>query len=258
MHSFRWITRIIAAGGLLTGVLSAQWLTNKTPNVPRNADGKPNLTAPAPKLADGKPDLSGIWNPNPKYLVNLAADLKPGDVPMQPWAEAVFKERAAGLHASEEPDANCLPQGVPKIDTAPVPWKLVQVPGQVVILYEAFTQFRQIFMDGRKLPEDPNPIWLGYSVGHWDGDRLVVESNGFNGKAWLDQQGHPSTEKLHVTEKYRRKDFGHMEIEITIDDPGAYTKPWTATETPTLLVDTELLEFVCAENEQDIKHMVKK
>ncbi len=177
---------------------------------------------------------------------------------MQPWAAAIFKERAAGLHASEEPDANCLPQGVPKLDAAPAPWKLVQVPGQVVILYEAFTQFRQIFLDGRKLPVDPNPIWLGYSVGHWDGDTLVVESNGFNGKAWLDQVGHPTTEKLHVTEKYRRKDFGHMEIEITIDDPGAYTKPWTVKEGPTLLVDSELLEFVCSENEQDVKHMVTK
>jgi len=127
-----------------------------------------------------------------------------------------------------------------------------------VILYEAFTQFRQVFMDGRKLPEDPNPTWLGYSIGHWDGDALVVESSGFNGKAWIDQSGHPSTEQLRVTEKYRRKDFGHMEIEITINDPGAYTKPWTAIETPTLLVDTELLEFVCSENEQDIKHMVTK
>jgi hypothetical protein len=248
-----WMVTVV-----LPGSAPAQWLTNKTPNVPRTADGKPNLAAPAPKRPDGKPDLSGIWNPNPKYLVNLAADLKPGEVAMQPWAEAIFRERAAGLHAKEEPDANCLPQGVPKIDTAPVPWKLIQMPDQVVILYEAFTQWRQIFMDGRKLPEDPNPIWLGYSVGHYDGDTLVVESSGFNGKTWLDQQGHPSTEKLHVTEKYRRKDFGHMEIEITINDPGAYTKPWTVTEAPTLMVDTELLEFVCSENEQDVKHMVTK
>jgi len=248
----------MALAALLTGAVSAQWLANKTSNVPRTPDGKANLTAAAPKMADGKPDLSGIWNPNPRFLVNLAVDLKPGDVSMLPWAEAVYKERAAGLHAHEEPDANCLPQGVPKIDAAPVPWKLIQLPGQVVILYEAFTQFRQIFMDGRKLPEDPNPTWLGYSVGHWDGDALVVESSGFNGKAWIDQSGHPSTEQLRVTEKFRRKDFGHMEIEITIDDPGAYTKPWTAVETPTLLVDTELLEFVCSENEQDIKHMVTK
>jgi len=248
----------MALAALLTSAVSAQWLTNKTPNVPRTPDGKPNLTAPAPKMADGKPDLTGIWNPNPRFLVNLAVDLKPGDVSMLPWAEAVYKERAAGLRAHEEPDANCLPQGVPKIDAAPVPWKIIQLPGQFVILYEAFTQFRQIFMDGRKLPVDPNPTWLGYSIGHWDGDALVVESNGFNGKAWIDQSGHPSTEQLRVTEKFRRKDFGHMEIEITINDPGAYTKPWTAIETPTLLVDTELLEFVCSENEQDIKHMVTK
>jgi hypothetical protein len=250
--------RIIAVAALLTGAAPAQWLTNKTPNVPRTADGKPILNAPAPKMPDGKPDLTGIWNPNPKYLVNLGADLKAGDISMLPWAEAVYKERAAGLHAHEEPDANCLPQGVPKIDAAPVPWKIIQLPGQFVILYEAFTQFRQIFMDGRKLPEDPNPTWLGYSVGHWDGDALVVESSGFNGKAWIDQSGHPGTEQLRVTEKFRRKDFGHLEIEITINDPGAYTKPWTAVESPTLLVDSELLEFVCTENEQDIKHMVTK
>jgi hypothetical protein len=258
MHSFRWITRIIAAGGLLAGGASAQWLNLKTPNIPRTADGKPNLSAPAPKLPDGKPDLSGVWDADRSYLVNLAKDLKPEAVQMQPWAAAIYKERAAGLHAHEEPDANCLPQGVPKIDAAPVPWKLIQMPSEVVILYEAFTQFRQIHMDGRKLPVDPNPIWLGYSIGHWDGDTLVVESNGFNGKAWLDQSGHPATEQLKVTEKFHRRDFGHMDLEITIDDPGAYAKPWTVKESPTLAADTELLEFVCAENEQDIKHMVTK
>ena len=250
--------QILAAAALCATAVSGQWLSLKTPNVPRLPDGKPNLNAPAPKLADGKPDLSGIWDADRTYLVNLAKDLKPGDVQMLPWAEAVYKERAAGLHAHEEPDANCLPQGVPKIDAAPVPWKIVQMPNEVVILYEAFTQFRQIHLDGRKLPQDPNPTWLGYSVGHWDGDTLVVESSGFNGKAWIDQSGHPATEKLRVTEKFRRKDFGHLEIEITVDDPGAYAKPWTATEKPTLAVDTELLEFVCAENEQDIKHMVTK
>ena len=240
---------------LAAGICQAQWLNTKTANVPRTADGKPNLNAPAPKLPDGKPDLTGIWNPNPKYLRNLASDLKPEDVPMQPWAKAVHDDRATGARAKEEPDANCLPQGVPKIDAAPVPWKIIQTPSEIVILYEAFTQFRQIFLDGRKLPEDPNPTWLGYSIGHWEGDTLVVESNGFNGKAWLDQEGHPATEALRVTERYRRKDFGHMEITITIDDPKAYTKPWTVVETPQLMLDTELLEFVCNENEQDIKHI---
>ena len=235
--------------------VSAQWLKLATPGVPRTPDGKPNLTAPAPKMRDGKPDLSGIWEPNPKYLRDLAADLKPGDVQMQPWAQKVFEERKAGLHSKEEPDANCLPQGVPKIDAAPVPWKIVQLPGEVVILYEAFTQYRQIFMDGRPLPKDPNPTWLGYSVGHWDGDTLVVESAGFNGKAWIDQAGHPATEALKVTERYRRKDFGHLEIEITVDDPGAYNKPWTAKEDPHILLDSELLEFVCNENEKDVRHI---
>ena len=248
---------LIGMAVLFSSAVSGQWLDLKTPNVPRLADGKPNLNAPAPKTAAGKVDLSGIWNPNPKYLRDLASDLKPGEVSMQPWAEALYKERLAGLHSHEEPDANCLPQGVPKIDAAPVPWKLIQGPNTVVILYEAFTQWRQIFMDGRKLPEDPNPTWLGYSVGRWDGDTLVVDSAGFNGKAWIDQAGHPGTEALHVTERFRRKDFGHMELTITIDDPKAYNKPWTAVENPQLVVDTELLEFICSENEKDLKHMGK-
>ena len=246
-------TLLIAALAVMPA--SAQWLKLQTPGVPRGPDGKPNLTAPAPRLPDGKPDLSGIWEPNPKYLRNLASDLKEGDVKMLPWAQALFNERKDGAHAKDEPDANCLPQGVPKIDAAPVPWKIVQFPNEIVILYEAFTQFRQIFMDGRPLPEDPNPTWLGYSIGHWDGDTLVVESSGFNGRAWLDQAGHPGTEALHVTEKFRRKDFGHLEIEITINDPKAYEKPWTVKEDPHLLLDSELLEFVCTENEKDIQHI---
>jgi hypothetical protein len=239
---------------LFTGIsLSAQWLTIKTPGIPRTADGKPDLSAPAPKMADGKPDLSGLWNPETKFLVNLAADLK--DVPMRPAALELVNQRKNGGRAKEEPDANCLPQGVPKIDAAPVPWKLVQGPRQVTILYEAFTLFREIFTDGRDLPPDPNPTWLGYSVGHWEGDSLVVESRGFNGKAWLDQMGHPASDALHVTERFRRKDFGTLELEITIDDPKMYTQPWTVTEHPRLLADTELLEFNCNENERDIRHM---
>jgi hypothetical protein len=247
--------RRIAVGALLMSSAGAQWLTNKTQNVPRGPDGKPNLTAPAPKLPDGKPDLSGVWDADRRYLVNLALDLKPGDVAMLPWAEKIYNERKTGAYAKQEPDANCLPQGVPKIDAAPVPWKFLQLPNQVVILYEAFTQFRQIFMDGRVLPKEPNPTWLGYSIGRWDGNTLVVESNGFNGKAWLDQSGHPATESLQVTERFRRVDFGHMELEITINDPGAYTKPWTVKEHPALALDTELLEFVCNENEKDIRHI---
>ena len=136
--------------------------------------------------------------------------MKPGDVPMQPWAAALTKERMSGAHASEESDANCLPQGVPKINVTPVPFKIVQNPDEVIILYEAFGIYRQIFMDGRELPKDPNPSWMGYSVGKWDGDSLVVETSGFNGKTWLDQAGHPATEACMVTERFRRPDFGHL------------------------------------------------
>ncbi len=245
---------------LLTGIvlaaasLHAQWIGYKTAGIPRTPDGKPNLTAPAPKTADGKPDLSGLWDADRSYLVNLGKDLK--EVPMRPEALAIFNQRKDGGKAKEEPDANCLPQGVPKIDAAPVPWKLVQGKGEVMILYEAFNLFREIFTDGRALPVDPNPTWLGYSVGHWEGDTLVVESRGFNGKAWIDQAGHPASESLHVTERFHRKDFGHMDITVTIDDPQMYTAPWTATEHPQLLADTELLEFNCNENERDVRHII--
>jgi len=249
--------RKTALFALLCLPLAAQWQNIKTPNVPRLADGKPNLNAPAPRTADGKADLSGIWNPTPKVR-NIAVDLGNAGVPMRPWAEELYNVRASGALSHLEPDANCLPQGTPKISTAPAPWKLLQYPDYVAILYEAFTQWRQIFMDGRKLPVDPNPTWFGYSVGHWEDDTLVVDSSGFNGRIWLDQFGHPSTEQMKVTERFRRKDFGHMEIRVTIDDPAAYTQPWTAVYEATLLVDSELLEFICQENEKDIQHMAPK
>ena len=254
---------LVAAAVMLYAAIAApataQWLRFQTPGIPRLPDGKPNLNAPAPRTADGKPDLSGIWEPEgTKFIRNLAADLKPGDVSMQPWAKALYDERKTGVLSKEEPDANCLPQGVPKINAAPVPWRIVQTPGMVVILYEAFTQWRQVFTDGRALPTDPNPTWLGYSVGKWDGDALVVDTIGFNGKAWLDQEGHPASDALHVTERFRRTTFGQLELQITIDDPKTYTKPWTVIEKPHLLADTELLEFVCLENERDQKHMVGK
>jgi hypothetical protein len=207
-------------------------------------------------LADGKPDLSGIWEPiSPKYLRDLAADLKPGEVPYQPWAKALVDSRADGSHAREESDANCLPQGIPKIAAAPAPWKIIQSPGNIVILHEAFNLWRQVFLDGRQFAEDLNPSWLGYSIGKWDGDTLVVDSKGFNGKTWLDQAGKPTTEALHVTERYRRKNFGTLEIQITIDDPKAYTKPWTVTEEVRLVLNTDLLEFICNENNRDLVHL---
>jgi hypothetical protein len=232
------------------GFALAQWF-----HVPGGST-KPDLSAPAPHKADGKPELAGLWQvPGPKYLLNLAADLKPGDAPMLPWAAAITKERMTGKDAAQESDANCLPQGVPKINATPNPFKIVQNPDEVIILYEAFGIYRQIYMDGRGLPDDPNPTWMGYSVGKWDGDALVVESAGFNGKTWLDQAGHPTTEALHVTERFRRPDFGHLKVDVTINDPKAYTKPWTVTEEMNLIPDSELLEFICSENNRDIPHL---
>jgi hypothetical protein len=240
---------------MVCATLSAQWVHVPPASIPRTADGKPNLSAPAPRLADGHPDLSGVWNPNPRFLRDIAADLKAENVPLQPWAKALFEQRADGSKAGEEPDANCLPQGVPKIDTAPAPWKIVQTPKLIVVVYEAFNLWRQVFLDGRDFAPDMNPTWLGYSIGKWDGDALVVESRGFNGKAWLDQLGRPSTDALHVSERFRRKDFGHLDIQVTIDDSKAYTKPWTVTYSATLLPEGELIEFICNENNLDIPHL---
>jgi len=232
----------------------AQWTRVPPTAVPRTPDGRPNLSAPAPRLADGKPDLSGIWNAPTGYLRNLALDLKE-EVPFQPWARALYEERAAGLHWKIEPDANCLPQGVPKVLLAPAPWRVIQTPGIVFFVHEAFNLWWQAFVDGREfVPHaDVSPTWHGYSTGKWEGDTLVIDSRGFNGKVWLDQLGKPTTEALHVTTRIRRKDFGHMDIGITIDDPGAYTRPWGATVEVSLLPDTDLMEFICLENEKDTR-----
>jgi hypothetical protein len=241
---------------LMSAPVHAQWVKVPPAAIPRTSDGKPNLSAPAPRLAGGHPDLSGIWEQNGgRYVANLAVDMKPEDVPYQPWAKALFDERKDGSHSREDQTSHCLPQGVPRINAAPPPWKVVQTPGFVVIIYEAFTLWRQIFLDGRELAEDITPTWLGYSTGKWDGDTLVVDTRGFNGKAWLDQLGRPSTDALHVIERFRRKDFGHMDIQITIDDPKAYTRPWTVTQEVHLLTNTELLEFICNENNRDLEHL---
>jgi hypothetical protein len=236
--------------------LQAQWLNYPTAGIPRTKDGKPNLAAPAPKLADGTPDLSGIWmEPGLKYLINVAADLK--EVPFQPWAEAEYKRRVDTL-GKDDPNNFCLPSGYPEKDAVTSPWKIVQTPGLVIILYESRTIFRQIFTDGRKLPVDPNPNWQGYSIGHWDGDTLVVETAGTNGKAWMDTNGHPVTDALKLTERFHRRDMGHLDLEITIDDPKAYTKPWTVKQVANLQPDTELLEYICEENNRDVGHFVGK
>jgi hypothetical protein len=239
---------------LMGSAVSAQWVNVPPTPIPRSPDGRPNLSAPAPRLPDGKPDLSGIWTPPTGYLRNLARDLKE-DVPFQPWAKAVYDERAAGLHWKDEPDANCLPQGVPKVLLAPAPWRIIQTPGIMFFVHEAFNLWWQVFLDGRQFAphDDVTPTWHGYSTGKWEGDTLVVDTRGFNGKVWLDQLGKPSTEALYVTTRFRRKDFGHMDIQIVIDDPKAYTKPWTVMVEVNLMTDTELIEFICLENEKDTR-----
>src|SRR6266699_1098471 len=198
-------------------------------------DGKPDLVAPAPRKPDGKPDLSGIWNGDYEYVkryvradlaADLAANLKAGEFPILPWADALSKQRTASGVAW--PPAHCLPPSIPMLDlgAAVHPLKIIQEPDLVVILYEFLGGFRQVFMDGRTLSNHANPTWLGYSVGRWVGDVLVVDSTGFNGQTWLDLAGHPSTDALHINESFRRRDFGHLDLQLTIDDPKAYTRPW--------------------------------
>jgi hypothetical protein len=236
---------------------SAQWLKNRTAGIPRTADGKPNLNVPAPKTADGKPDISGLWEPADIMVGDISKNLQPGSVPFQPWAEALYKHRRE-TQSKDDPTGWCVPGGVPRSDAVPYPFKIINAAGMIVILYEAVQSYRQIFTDGRELPKDPNPAWLGYSIGHWEPDTFVVESTGFNDNVWLDNYGHPATEALHVTERFKRKDFGHMDIEVTIDDSKAYTKPWTVTLPLRLLPDTELLEYICVENNKDLGHLVGK
>lgn len=235
----------------------AQWLNYKTPGTPRLADGKANMSAPAPRTPDGKADITGLWITDGRYVADIAKDLKPGSVPYQPWAEALYQKRRAN-ESKDDPTGHCIPGGVPRSDAVPYPFKILTLPGEMLVLYEAVHSYRQIFTDGRPLPKDPNPTWMGYSIGHWDGDTMVVETAGFNNYGWLDNDGKPATDALHVTERFRRKDFGHLEIQATIDDPKAYTKPWTVTLPYVLMPDTELLEYICDENNKDVQHLVGK
>lgn len=231
--------------------LAAQWLHRPTPDIPRTPDGKPNLAAPAPRTRDGKPDFSGLWEKmSDRYFNNITIDLKPGEI--RPWAEALYRERKKD--EKDSPNDLCQVMGPPVYTTTPLrESRILQTPEEIAILNDDLT-FRQIYMDGRQLEPDPNPTWMGYSVGHWDGDTLVVESNGFNDKTWLDVEGHPHTDALRMTERYRRPDFGHIELQVTFDDPKAYTKPITVSILMDLVTDTEMLEYVC-ENEKDRAHM---
>ena len=246
-------TFLIAAAVLAFATsTAAQW---------KNLPSAPNLAAPAPRTADGKPDLSGVWQADGQtYFFDLAAGLKPEDVVALPWARALQQQREDNLHG-DDPLARCLPHGVPRINTNGLfPFKIVQTPTLVVLLYEQLNLFRQVFLDGRTLSTDVNPTWLGYSTGRWDGDTLVVDTRGFNDKTWLDtQKGRPASDALHVVERFRRPKLGELEVVATIDDPKTYAKPWTTTTQHFRLQPaTDLIEFICSENEKDRPHMVGK
>jgi hypothetical protein len=261
LHRFCFAVAIGAVSGW------AQWIDHPTPGIPRTSGGKPNLTAPVPKAVDGKPDLSGLWqrarNPNQRVTElamgpNLEDFMRPGEKipPLLPAAEALYRKRQANFMA-DRPSARCLPHGIPDQMLIRVPMKIVQNPGLTLILYEEFARFRQIFTDGRAHPQVLNPAWLGYSIGRWDGEWFVVDTRGFNDKSWLDDSGRPHTEALHTIERFRRRDFGHMDVEVTIDDPQAYTKPWSFPLQFEFLADTEMIEDVC-DNERDSAHSVGK
>ena len=260
MGTSRWARNV--AGGIcgslawiaLATPLPGQWLSEPTRGIPRTRDGKPNLTAPAPKTADGKPDLSGLWQLGVPIGVaaNITDGLAASDV--QPWAAAITRKRLEEFGKDDPEITGCLPGG-PRHITHSGLAKIIQTPGLLAILYEDLA-YRQIFLDGRSLPKDPNPSWMGYSVGHWEGDTLVVESAGFNDRTWLDFAGHPHSEALRTIERYRRRDLGHLDLQVTLQDPAVYAKPWTVSAGGTLAADTELVEYVCGENEKDRAHLV--
>jgi len=250
---------IAASVALVASVpLAAQWHGYPTPGIPRTADGKPNLTAPAPRTADGKPDLTGIWMA-PRIRVDLSQGLKAGEsIPFTPEGRAIADERRAN-NGKDDPGARCLPTGIPVRATLQTPLKILQTPQVLAILYESRTQFRQILTDGRPLPKAIDwPTWQGFSVGRWEGDTFVAESGGFNGKAWLDQVGTPASDVFHLTERFHRRDFGHIDLEMVIDDRKMYTRPWSTFAELIFQPDTELLEYVCEENERDSAKMIGK
>ncbi len=253
---------LIVSAGAFT-----QWLNYRTPGIPRLADGKPNLMAPAPRLPNGTPDLSGVWaaecaiyDGNPCFtrslFFNLARDLKPEEVQMTPWATAVSAQREGRQHV-DDPYGFCMPPGVPRIDFGGGPFRILQTPAETAFLYETLVGmiFRQVFTDGRPAPDPDTPAWLGYSVGHWDKETFVVDTTGFRDGGWIDTaKAHPNSDALHVTESFRRTDFGHMDLVITIDDPKAYLKPWTVRTQLILHPDTELIEAFCDDHDKTIQH----
>jgi len=283
---------LIALLATLAPSLLAQWAPYPTPRVPRLPNGQPNLEGPAPRTPDGKPDLSGIWQivrapadqqtpasflgggptadatptppPPPKASLDEIAPASFRDsgsgfkdgLPLRPWAADLVKNRMAD-NSKDNPDAHCLPMGIMQFHNHPEPRKIVQTPGLIVIIYEANFGLRQIFTDGRPLPNDsPQPWWYGYSVGKWEGDTLVVETTGFIEDGWLDINGNPLTEAAKVTERFRRTNYGNLEIDVTVDDTKAYTRPWTVKVKQSLMLDTELIEFICLD--RDAQHYIGK
>jgi hypothetical protein len=273
---------IMFAGALVCA--HAQWLNYPAPGTPRTRDGKPNLSAPVPRASKGKPDLSGVWQAEPapsgevqrlvgdlsftvvpgddprtfsRYFFNILADFKPGDAPIRPEAAAeLTRKRAEGLGYKDQPPSHCMPLGIPGVDLFSfAPFKIVQAPGLIVMLYEVDNTRRQIYTDGRPLPVDPQPAWLGYSVGKWEGDTLVMDTAGFNDKSWLDAFGHPHSEALRVQERFHRRDFGHMDVQVTIDDPKVFTRPFTIKFAELLVPDSDIIESFCNENEKDRPHL---
>jgi hypothetical protein len=227
--------------------------------VPRTADGKVDLNAAPVRTSYGKIDLSGFWMPEniTKYLLNLAADMKQEEIPLTPWGRGLYDERIAN-NGKDHPGVSCLPSGIPEKDTIPDGLKLVQTEDLTLLLHESRTIYRQIFTDGRPLPLDPQPTWNGYSTAKWDGDALVVETIGFRDGTWLDRNGSPLSDAARVTERFRRVNFGHMEIDITVDDPKSYTMPFTVRLNEFIVLNTDLLDYVCLENERDNAHLVGK
>lgn len=279
--------RLLVLFVTLSAVAFAQWLNYRTPGVPRTPDGKPNLTAPAPRVADGKPDLSGVWlherismaelrrlfgaeadvrdkvnvpgmeaDSVSKYALNILLDFNPAESPMRPEAAGIMQRRRA---AADPSDVCTGVPGIPLAGLLSEPIKIVQSPKLTMILYEVGNMHRQIYNDGRVLPKEFDyPAFLGYSVGRWDRDVFVVETAGFNNRTPLDMMGHPHSEALRVTERFRRRDFGHLDVEITIDDPQMYTRPFTIKVPHDLLADADIFEAFCNENEKDREHLKKQ
>ena len=245
----------------------AQW-DIKYPGAPRTPDGKIDMTGPVPRV-NGKPDLSGIWqaeaeprgpglfglgeSPNSKYFRDILSDFKRGEEPLTPEGQEMLRRNTQpGIVG---PNLRCLPDGVPHADLLPEPFKIINAQGEILFLYEVETIFRQIYTDGRTAPVDPMPTWLGYAVGRWEGDTLVVETTGFNDKSWLDARGHGHSEEMRVEERFHRRDYGHMEVTVTVTDPKVFTKPVTINFVEGLVPDTDVLEHICAENERDTAHL---